>query len=111
MPKTKKVGPTRGLGVRYGATVRKRYVKVITELKKPHRCPSCGFVRVKRKSVGVWQCGKCKYTFAGGAYTPTTKLGVVARRAAKGLPVEEVTKDTIAATETSIQPATEEENL
>ena len=84
MPKTKKVGPTRGLGPRYGATVRKRYIKVITELKKPHRCPSCGFVRVKRASVGVWTCGKCGYTFAGGAYTPFTKLGAVAKRAAKG---------------------------
>jgi len=84
LPKTKKVGPTRGLGPRYGATVRKRYVKVITELKKPHRCPQCGFVRVKRVSVGVWSCKKCGFTFAGGAYTPSTKLGAVAKRAAKG---------------------------
>ncbi len=89
MPKTKKVGPTRGLGPRYGATVRKRYVKVITELKKPHRCPQCAFVRVKRVSVGVWSCQKCGFTFAGGAYTPSTKLGVVAKRAAKsGLEAE-----------------------
>ncbi|MGE5556621.1 MAG: 50S ribosomal protein L37ae [Methanocella sp.] len=84
MPKTKKVGPTRGFGPRYGSTVRKRYVKVITELKKPHRCPQCGFVRVKRESVGIWVCGKCAYTFSGGAYTPHTKLGAVAKRAAKG---------------------------
>jgi len=89
LPKTKKVGPTRGLGVRYGSTVRKRYIKVITELKKPHKCPQCGFVRVRRVSVGVWKCSKCDYTFAGGAYTPTTKLGVVARRAANRAPVEE----------------------
>jgi large subunit ribosomal protein L37Ae len=41
-------------------------------------------VKVKRQSVGVWKCGKCQYTFTGGAYTPTTKLGVVAKRAAKG---------------------------
>ena len=84
MPKTKKVGPTRGLGTRYGATVRKRYIKVITELKKPHRCPQCAFVRVKRVSVGIWSCQKCGFTFAGGAYTPFTKLGAVAKRAAKG---------------------------
>jgi len=108
LPKTKKVGPTRGLGVRYGATVRKRYVRVITELKKPHRCPSCGFVRVHRKSVGVWQCSKCKYTFAGGAYTPTTKIGAVARRAAKGMPVEEAEKQAAKAEATSVEPATEE---
>jgi len=105
----KKVGPTRGLGVRYGATVRKRYVKVITELKKPHRCSQCGFTRVKRVSVGVWQCGKCGFKFAGGAYTPVTKLGVVARRAAKGMPVEEAQKAASAAEAEATEPATEEE--
>ena len=82
--KTKKVGPTRGLGPRYGSTVRKRYIRVISGLKKPHRCPQCSFVRVKRESIGVWKCKKCDYTFAGGAYTPVTKVGVVAKRAAKG---------------------------
>ncbi|MGQ9623956.1 MAG: 50S ribosomal protein L37ae [Candidatus Bathycorpusculaceae bacterium] len=92
MGKTKKVGPTRGLGPRYGSTVRKRYIKVVIEMKKPHTCPQCGFPRVKRVSVGVWKCRKCGFTFTGGAYTPTTKLGVVARRVAKGAPVEEAVK-------------------
>jgi large subunit ribosomal protein L37Ae len=93
MGRTKKVGPTRGLKARYGSTVRKRYIKVITELKKPHACPQCGFQRVKRVSVGVWECRKCGLVFAGGAYTPTTKLGMVAKRIAKGAPVEEVVKE------------------
>ena len=101
----KKVGPTRGLGVRYGSTVRKRYMKVMIELKKPHRCPQCGFNRVKRESVGIWKCKKCEFTFAGGAYTPVTKLGVVAKRAAKGAPVEETVKAAEA-----VESATEEEN-
>ncbi|MCL2642178.1 MAG: 50S ribosomal protein L37ae [Candidatus Bathyarchaeota archaeon] len=92
----KKVGSTRGLGARYGSTVRKRYVKVITELKKPHRCPQCGFVKVHRVSVGVWQCNKCNYTYAGGAYTPVTKLGVIAKRSAKSAD-EETTKTTVPA--------------
>jgi large subunit ribosomal protein L37Ae len=104
LPKMKKVGPTRGLGVRYGSTVRKRYMKVIIELRKPHKCPQCGFTRVKRESVGIWKCKKCDYTFAGGAYTPTTKLGVVAKRAAKGAPVEEETAKAAA-----VESATEEE--
>jgi large subunit ribosomal protein L37Ae len=84
--KTKKVAMTRGLGTRYGATLRKRYVKVLTEAKKTHKCPQCGAVAVKRESVGVWNCRKCGVTFAGGAYTPVTKLGVVAKRQVKGLP-------------------------
>ena len=92
MGRTKKVGPTRGLGPRYGSTVRKRYIKVVTEMKKPHRCPQCGFSRVRRVSVGVWGCRKCGFTFTGGAYTPTTKLGIVAKRIAKGAPIEEALK-------------------
>ena len=105
MPRSKKVAHTRGLGVRYGSTVRKRYIQVTAGLKIAHKCPQCGFVRVKRKSVGVWQCGKCNYTYAGGAYTPVTKLGVVARRSAKGLPVEEASKTAALA----VEPATSEE--
>jgi large subunit ribosomal protein L37Ae len=87
--RTKKVGPTRGLGSRYGATVRKRYIKVVKEMKRPHRCPQCGLQRVKRVSVGVWKCRKCGFTFTGGAYTPITKLGIVAKRVAKGAVAEE----------------------
>ena len=103
LPKMKKVGPTRGLGVRYGSTVRKRYIKVITELKKPHKCPSCGFMKVRRESVGVWKCNKCAFTFAGGAYTPATKLGIIAKRAAKGATMAETAKAA------PVESATEEE--
>ena len=92
--RTKKVGPTRGLGVRYGATVRKRYAKIFTELKKTHVCPRCGFPRVKRESIGVWKCRKCDFTYTGGAYTPVTKLGAIAKRATKGAPTTETLEKT-----------------
>ncbi len=84
----KKADPTRGLGARYGSTVRRRYAKVASEMKKPHRCPQCDSKSVQRESVGVWTCEKCGLTFTGGAYTSVTKLGVVSKRAAKGLPPE-----------------------
>jgi large subunit ribosomal protein L37Ae len=86
---TKKVGPTRGLGARYGSRVRKRYIKIVTGLKKAYKCPRCGYMRVRRQSIGVWKCQKCGFTFTGGAYTPLTKVGVIAERVAKGsrLPV------------------------
>ena len=63
-------------------------MKVIAGLKMAHKCPQCGFVKVKRKSVGIWKCGKCEYTFTGGAYVPSTKLGIVAKRASKSEVVE-----------------------
>jgi large subunit ribosomal protein L37Ae len=88
MPKMKKVGPTRGFGVRYGATVRKRYIEVVTKMKTPQKCPQCSSKTVRRRSVGIWNCRKCGFTFTGGAYVPSTKLGIVARRAAKGIPLE-----------------------
>jgi large subunit ribosomal protein L37Ae len=89
--RTKKIGSTRGFEARYGSTVRKRYIEAISGLKTAHKCPQCGTENVKRRSVGVWKCKKCGAVFTGGAYTPSTKLGVVAKRAAKGLPSEAVT--------------------
>ncbi len=80
--RTKKVGPTRGLGARYGVTVRKRYIETISEMKKPQTCPQCGFKTVHRESVGIWTCKKCGFRFAGGAYVPVTKLSVAAKRSA-----------------------------
>ena len=91
--RTKKVGPTRGLGARYGATVRKRYAKVISEMKKVHKCPQCNSETVRRQSVGVWKCRKCGFTFAGGAYVPSTKLGIVAKRTTKSLPTTKVSAE------------------
>lgn len=88
MPRTRKVGPSGALGPRYGTVVRKRYAKVVSELRKRHECPRCRFKRVSRVSVGIWACRKCGYKFSGGAYTPVTKLSQIAQRSVRGL-VEE----------------------
>lgn len=88
MGRTKKIGPAGGFKARYGGTVRKRYVEVVSETRRPHSCPQCRAVAVKRQSVGVWKCRKCGFTYTGGAYTPSTKLGEAAKRAAKGLSTE-----------------------
>jgi large subunit ribosomal protein L37Ae len=86
--RTKKIGSTRGLEARYGATVRKRYIEAISGLKKAHKCPKCGSTSVRRQSVGIWKCRKCEVVFTGGAYIPSTKLGEIAKRAAKGVAPE-----------------------
>jgi large subunit ribosomal protein L37Ae len=63
-----KLGGLKGLGVKYGATVRKRYGVLYKTLKKKRKCPLCGSVRFNRIAVGIWYCQKCEYKIAGGAY-------------------------------------------
>ena len=81
----RKIGLAGGFGARYGTVARRQYVEIVTGLRSKHECPRCKFQTVKRWSVGVWHCRKCGLKFAGGAYTPTTKLGEIAARATRGL--------------------------
>ena len=82
----KKSGPAASFGSRYGTVVMKRYIDIITQLRRRHECPRCHFKTVTRLSVGIWDCGKCGLRFTGGAYVPATKLGEIARRAVKAAP-------------------------
>ncbi len=83
MVRTYKVGPSGSFGARYGTVARKRYATVINVLRSAHECPQCRADSVKRLSVGIWLCSHCGFKFAGGAYSPTTKLGEIAERAAR----------------------------
>jgi large subunit ribosomal protein L37Ae len=58
----------RGLGVKYGATVRKRYSKAYSALKQKRRCPKCSSLQFRRIVIGIWHCSKCNFKVAGGAY-------------------------------------------
>jgi large subunit ribosomal protein L37Ae len=58
----------RGLGAKYGGTLRKRYARVYNVLKEARECPSCSSMRLARSSSGVWTCKSCGYRVAGGAY-------------------------------------------
>ncbi|MCL4518868.1 MAG: 50S ribosomal protein L37 [Thaumarchaeota archaeon] len=58
----------KGLGAKYGATVRKRYGRIMSSLKHTRRCPSCGSTRFRRESAGIWSCLTCKFKIAGEAY-------------------------------------------
>jgi large subunit ribosomal protein L37Ae len=65
---------------RGGASVKKRYTRVVSNMRKTHKCPSCARLAVKRVSVGIWSCNKCGHLFAGGAYQPTTRTGQASYR-------------------------------
>jgi large subunit ribosomal protein L37Ae len=58
----------RGLGAKYGGTLRKRYARVFATLKEARECPSCSSMKLARASSGVWKCKSCGYTVAGGAF-------------------------------------------
>jgi len=81
--RTKKIGPAGGLGARYGVSARRRYIEIVTTLRRKHRCPQCGSNAVRRESAGIWLCRKCGFKFTGGAYQPRTKLGMTAERTAR----------------------------
>jgi large subunit ribosomal protein L37Ae len=61
----------RGLGAKYGGTLRKRYARVFRTLKEARECPACSSMRLSRAASGIWKCKSCGYTVAGGAYTLT----------------------------------------
>ncbi|MDG6909040.1 MAG: transposase [Nitrososphaerota archaeon] len=58
----------KGLGAKYGGTLRKRYARVWRTLKQARECPSCASMKLARSSSGIWKCKSCGYTVAGGAY-------------------------------------------
>lgn len=59
----------KGLGPKYGTSVRKRYTKALSTLRARRQCPRCGSYRFKRVAIGIWECEKCGYKVAGAAYT------------------------------------------
>ncbi len=74
MGRTKKVGITGRYGPRYSVGIKTELKKIELKQKASYVCPSCKRKTLKRGSVGIWICKKCKSKFAGGAYSPTTEL-------------------------------------
>jgi large subunit ribosomal protein L37Ae len=66
MPKAKE--NVKGLGAKYGGTLRKRYARVFRTLKAARECPACSSMKLARTSSGIWKCKSCGYTVAGGAF-------------------------------------------
>lgn len=68
--RTKKVGVAGRFGPRYGTKVKKRLKAVEREMRRSHRCPSCGAFGLRRVGTAIWRCRRCGVKFAGAAYTP-----------------------------------------
>mmetsp|Transcript_17911 Transcript_17911/g.24068 ORF Transcript_17911/g.24068 Transcript_17911/m.24068 type:complete len:94 (-) Transcript_17911:62-343(-) len=79
MPHTKKAGITGKYGTRYGGTLRKVIKKMEVTQHSKYNCVFCGKDTVKRLATGIWKCGRCKKTMAGGAYTLSTSTAVNVR--------------------------------
>ncbi len=63
--------------IRYGVSLRKRENAVIRMQKERYKCDACGKVAVRRKGTGIWHCGYCNATYAGGAYSFHTPAGEI----------------------------------
>tara|TARA_B100000530_G_scaffold274271_1_gene187100 strand:- start:1144 stop:1518 length:375 start_codon:yes stop_codon:yes gene_type:complete len=71
--RTQKLGATAKYGSRYGVSVRRRAGAALKKKSKLYTCPKCHYIKVRRKSAGIWHCNKCDYTFSGGVWEPFTR--------------------------------------
>lgn len=84
--RTKRKGGAGKFEARYGRTNREKFNKIDSLQKATYACPFCNYMKVKRLSMGIWQCEKCKAKFTSKAYT-VTKTSIRAEDA------EELVKD------------------
>jgi len=82
---TKKAGIVGKYGTRYGGTLRKVIKKMEVTQHAKYNCSFCGKNGIKREATGLWKCGRCKKTMAGGAYVLSTAAAVTIRTAVSRL--------------------------
>jgi len=87
--KGKITGSAGRFGCRYGRFIRKRVNEMEKISHAVHPCPRCEVVAVKRRGTGIWECRKCGYKYAGGAYTPQTPAYRIAIRSIERTDVKE----------------------
>ncbi|KAL6071818.1 60S ribosomal protein L43 [Balamuthia mandrillaris] len=83
--RTRKVGVTGKYGTRYGASLRKQIKKIEITQHAKYTCQFCGKDTVKRQAVGIWHCGGCGKTTAGGAWVPNTAAASTVRSTVRRL--------------------------
>mgnify|MGYP006283256709 FL=1 len=85
----KRTGSAGRFGARYGRVARKRVAEIESDMHDDHTCPDCGNDAVDRQRTGVWQCGNCRYKYAGGTYRPETPAGRTVKRSIRAALAEE----------------------
>ncbi|XP_004646035.1 putative 60S ribosomal protein L37a [Octodon degus] len=82
---TKKVSIVGKYGTCYGASLRKMVKQVEISQHAKYTCSFCGKTKMKRRAVGIWHCGSCMKTVAGGAWTYNTTSAVTVKSAIRRL--------------------------
>ncbi|KAM9651000.1 large ribosomal subunit protein eL43-like [Trichechus inunguis] len=77
--RTKKVGIVGKYGSPYGASLKKMVKKTEISEHATYTCSFCGKTKMKRRAVGIWHCGSCMKTVAGGTWTYTTTSAVTVK--------------------------------
>ncbi|XP_073925675.1 large ribosomal subunit protein eL43-like [Castor canadensis] len=67
--RTKKAGIIGKYGTRCGSSFQKMVKKIEISQYTKYTCSFCGKIKMRRQAVGIWQCGSCMKTVAGGAWT------------------------------------------
>ncbi|MBU4492617.1 MAG: 50S ribosomal protein L37ae [Euryarchaeota archaeon] len=75
-------------GVRYGTKNRKLVADIEERMHLKYQCSKCGAKKIKRTGTGIWECTKCGFTYAGGAYVPQTSAHLTVLRAVHSEKVE-----------------------
>ena len=66
--RTKKVASAGRFGARYGKRIRQQITDIERKQRQWQKCPYCLKPRVRRLSVGIWQCRSCNSKFTNKAY-------------------------------------------
>jgi large subunit ribosomal protein L37Ae len=66
--KTDKLQTTKRFGARYGPRNKIKMDKIERVQRSKQKCPYCLYQKVRRVTLGVWQCHKCNAKFTSKAY-------------------------------------------
>ncbi|XP_005377543.1 PREDICTED: 60S ribosomal protein L37a-like [Chinchilla lanigera] len=85
MAKHTKVSVVGKYGTRDGASLWKMMKKIEISQRAKYTCSFCGKTKRKRWDVGIWHCGSCMKTVAGGSWTYNTTSAVTVKSAVRRL--------------------------